>query len=161
MLADTGIYAPLKNIKFLNHTVYAHNTAQNHSGVAILIRQDIQHSLIKRDFEGDTVAIKVETTTGPIIVATNYTPPSRIGVPIKDLTWFARHRTPVYLLADLNAHHSSYDTFTNPDGTIIYNRWLRDGFLNRLGPEIGTFTTQNGNVTKPTDTFITIILCQL
>ena len=81
------------------------NTAQEYSGVAILIKKDIQHSLITRTFDGDTLAIQVETSLGPIILGTNYSPPGRGYVPIRDIMWFSRHRLPAYLLADLNAHH--------------------------------------------------------
>ena len=52
-------------------------------------------------------------------------------------------------MADLNAHHISFDNFSNADGRILFNRWLNDGFLIRLGPDRGTFRAHNGNITKP------------
>ena len=149
LLAHTNIFPPYKDIKLLGYTVYCYNTAQNHSGVAILIRSDIQHNIINKKFEGDTLAIKIETTTGPVIIATNYSPPSRVIFPILDLMWLARHRTPVYFLADLNAHHRSFDTSTNDYGRVLYNMWLEDGYLRRLGPEIGNYISNAGTITKP------------
>ena len=63
--------------------------------------------------------------------------------------WFANHNTPAYLLPDLNTHHTSFDTFDNRSGNILYNIWLNNGRLRRLGPEIGTYTSNQGNLTKP------------
>ena len=117
--------------------------------MAILIKSDIQHSLINKTFDGDTLAITTETTTGPVIIGTNYSPPSRIIFPMRDIMWFARHRTSLYLLADLNAHHTTFDTFSNDYGKVLYNMWLEDGFLQRLGPDTGTHTSNAGNLSKP------------
>ena len=125
------------------------NTAQEYSGVAILIKKDIQHSLITRTFDGDTLAIQVETSLGPIILGTNYSPPGRGYVPTRDIMWFSRHRLPAYLLADLNAHHESFESYTNDYGTVLYNTWLEEGYLRRIGPDIGTFTSHRGTITKP------------
>ena len=125
------------------------NTAQDHSGVAILIKKDIEHSLITHVFDGDTLAIKVETSLGPIILGTNYSPPGRLYLPVRDIMWFSRHRLPAYLLADLNAHHLTIGHYTNDYGRVLYNTWLEDGYLRRIGPEIGTFTSKKGKITKP------------
>ena len=126
-----------------------HNTATNASGVAILIKPNIKHSKITHPFRGDTLALKVETSLGPIIIATNYSPPGRRYIPIGDLNWLARHQTPCYLLADLNAHHMSFDTTTNDYGRVLHNEWLQHGHLKRLGPPSGTFRTPRGALTKP------------
>ena len=85
LLAHTNIHGTVQPIRLFPYTVYMHNTAQNFSGVAILIKRDINHSLINRKFDGDTLAIKVETSLGSIIVGTNYSPPSRGLIPIRDL----------------------------------------------------------------------------
>ena len=107
LLAHTGIHGDMPRIHFYPYKVYHHNTAARYSGVAILIKPDISHKLINHRFVGDTLAISVDTSMGPIVVGTNYTPPSRAGLPFADIMWFARHRQPTYLLADLNAHHQS------------------------------------------------------
>ena len=126
-----------------------YNTLKLCSGVAILIKPYITHSIITHTFIGDTLAIKIETSLGPIIIATNYSPPSRQFIPITDLNWLASHQTPAYLLADLNARHTSYCTSTNNYGAVLYNEWLRRGRFKRLGPSIGTFRNKRGNLTKP------------
>ena len=74
LLAHTNIFPPYKNIKLLGYTSYCYNTAGYNSGVAILIKSDIQHSLINKTFDGDTLAITAETTTGPVVIGTNYSP---------------------------------------------------------------------------------------
>ena len=149
LFAHTNIYPPLRPIKFHPYITYMHNTATIYSGVAILIKPDIKHSKITHKFTGDTIAIQIETSLGPIIVATHYSPPSRGYIPISDLNWLSRHRTPTYLLADLNAHHTTFDTTTNDYGKVLYNEWLQRGHLKRIGPPRGTFLNHRGTLTKP------------
>ena len=98
LFAHTNIAPPRRHIHIHPYISYMHNTANNASGVAILIKPNITHSKITHVFQGETIAIKIETTLGPIIIATNYSPPGRRYLPIVDINWLARHRTPVYLL---------------------------------------------------------------
>ena len=151
LLADTGHTPTMPPMKFYPFKAYSKNTARASSGVAIFVNPRIKHQLINHNFVSDTLAIKIETNSGPIIVAVNYSPPLRRFLPIEDLTWFARHLTPVYLLADLNAHYRSFDNRSrnNTRGIDLYNRWLRGGYLRVLGPPEGTFRTNGGNLTKP------------
>ena len=140
---------PHRPLKLYPYKVYTHNTAGAHSGVAILIRPEIKHFKINEDFYGDTLAIQVETFLGPIVLACNYTPPSRLHLPLGDLIWMERLFRPVYCIADLNAHHTSYDRSTNDYGRILYNRFLSIGSLQRVGPDIGTFISPGGLRSKP------------
>ena len=75
LLAHTGIYGDIPPIYFYPYKVYHKNTAARFSGVAILIKPDISHRKIEQRFTGDTIAISVDTSMGPIIIGTNYTPP--------------------------------------------------------------------------------------
>ena len=61
-------------IKFFPYKVMSLNTAGLYSGVAIMVKPHIKFSPINHKFESDTLAIKVETMTGPIILVVNYTP---------------------------------------------------------------------------------------
>ena len=149
LLACTNIYNGKKPIYFYPYTVYQQNTEENWSGVAILVKRDIDHHLVNHKFNDDTLAIRVETSLGPIIIGTNYSPPRRRALPKRDLNWFANHSLPTYLLADLNARHTTYDTSSNLYGLALYHWFLIDGSLRRLGPETGTFTSPAGNVSKP------------
>ena len=136
-------------LKFFPYRCYHHNTATLYSGVAIFIKPHIKHSLISHQFQSDTIALRVETSHGPIVLATNYTPPSRQSLPTQDLNWLASLRTPAYLLADLNAHHHMFDYYTNPRGKDLHDSWLSFGSLKVLGPDEGTFRTNRGRLSKP------------
>ena len=100
-MAHTNIHPPHSPIKIHPYITYDCNTVGLYSGVAILIKKDILHSPVNRAFFGDTVAIKVETTMGPIIIACNYSPPARPYLPFPDIMWLARHRTPYILVSRL------------------------------------------------------------
>ena len=150
LLAHTG----LENnnpLKFHPYTPYQHTTGGYYSGVGILIKNNIQHSLVKHKFKHDTIAIRVETTTGPIILATNYHPPRYNHLPQEDLDWLANHNTPTYLLADLNAHHHAfpYNSGENSKGRVLSNLWLDWGRLIRLGPDFPTVHKTGSSGTTP------------
>ena len=149
LFAHTNIAPPTPNINIHPYICYSHNTARRASGVAILIKPDITHTKITHAFVGETLAIQVETSLGPIIIAVHYSPPHRQYIPITDINWLAGCNEPVYLLADLNARHTSYCTTTNPYGRVVYNEWLRQGRLSRIGPPSGTYHTVRGHLTKP------------
>ena len=140
LLADTGLTS-VQPLKFFPYTVYKHNTQSRSSGVAILIKPNIQHVLIKHKFEHDTLAIQVETLSGPVIIAVNYSPPSRKFPPMEDLKWLSEHLFPCYLLADLNAHHKTfpYHGTQNHLGVYLHNEYITKGRLYRLGPSTPTF----------------------
>ena len=148
LLAHTNIHPP-KILKFHPYIVYTHNIDRYASGVAILIKPEIKHSKINRPFIGDTLAIKVDTTLGPIIIGTHYSPPRHLFIPIPDINFFSRNETPAYLIGDLNAHHTSFDTRDNAYGRVLYHEWLMMGYLRRIGPPTGTYKTNKGKITKP------------
>ena len=140
-------------MKFFPYRCYHYNTDPNprtHSGVAIFIKTYIKHKVIEHKFSSDTLAILVETNNGPVIISVNYTPPSRPSLPRRDLDWICGHQTPVYLMADLNARHSTYDDFhSNPRGKLLHNGWTGRGRLRFLGPNEGTYRTVTGRLSKP------------
>ena len=138
LLANTNVYDNQdKPIKFHPYKVYQRNTKTSIGrGVAILIKTDIKHQIINKKFDGDTLAIKVETSLGDTIVGVNYFPPSRACFPIRDLIWFSRRHSPTYLMADLNAHHVSFDSYTDKWGKVLYNMWLNGLFISPLNQVI-------------------------
>ena len=81
-----------------------------------MVKRNIKHNLIHFKFSSDTMAIKIETSSGPVVLAVNYTPPSRVFLPERDLGWIQNHSCPAYLMADLNAHHNSFDYWCNERG---------------------------------------------
>ena len=75
LFAHTNIESPAPTpIKIHPYITHMYNTGKLCSGVAILIKPYITHSIITHTFIGDTLAIKIETSLGPIIIATNYSP---------------------------------------------------------------------------------------
>lgn len=63
-----------ENIKIRGYTSYTKNIFNEyHDGTAVLIKQNIKHKIID-EFITNTVKIKIETTIGPISIATNYLP---------------------------------------------------------------------------------------
>ena len=140
LIADTGLTS-VQPLKFFPYIVYKHNTQGLHSGVAILIKPNIQHKLVKHKFEHDTIAIQVETLSGPVIIAVNYSPPSRGYPPMEDIKWLSKHLLPCYLLGDLNAHHNTFPFHgtENKKGKYLYRDYISKGRLHRLGPSTPTF----------------------
>ena len=64
-----------QTLKILNYNIFKSNKFnQPHKGAAIAIRRDIQPRL-DDDFHSDMLAITIETTQGPLTIATNYIPP--------------------------------------------------------------------------------------
>ena len=126
------------------------------AGVAILIKPGISHEVIQKPFYEDTIAVRIDTTTGPIILATCYHPPRLRHPPFNDLDWLADHHLPVYLLADLNCHHNTFDyhsRVTDPDdkarGEIFYNQWIKSHRLIRHGPSFPTYLNRTRDGTAP------------
>ena len=124
------------------------NNSYNYAGVVLFVKPNIKFKQITNAFTSDTVAIQIETTTGPVIVVVNYSPPARIS-PIPRPIWMSRHNCLVYLMADLNAHHTLFDYRTEQRGRDLFNMWLSTGRLRVIGPNIGTYITNTRRKTKP------------
>ena len=143
LIAHTGLENnnEKQKLKMSPYTSYQHTTGGFFAGVGILIKRNIKHTLVTHKFIHDTIAVKVETTTGPIIIATNYHRPQRNYLPHEDLDWLANHQTPTYLLADLNAHHSTlpHHNYTDTKGRVLHNLWLSTNKLIHIGPAFPTF----------------------
>ena len=151
LIADTGMKDD-ERIGIQPYIPYQRNTEHRSSGAAILIKRNIKHQQIKHQFVHDTVAIQVETTTGPVIIATNYHPPRRQFLPMEDLNWLACHNTPVYLLADLNAHHRTFPHCAgrgNGTGLVLFEWWIKCGRLIRQGPNFPTLFHASSVGTTP------------
>ena len=157
LINDTGIEQN-GTIKLYPYICYHVNKEKEKSGAAILIKRNIQHTRVNpRKFHHDTVAVTVETKTGPIVIATNYHPPRREYYIFEDLDWFGNHNTPCYLFADLNSHHNSFDYHSqqNTRGIFLFEDYIEHGKLRRLGPSFPTVFTHNSNSGTSPD----ILLC--
>ena len=110
-------------------------------GTAILVRNNVVHTVID-DFETDLLAIKIHTTDGPMIVATDYISPSTGFIHYPDYLKLFLPGIPVYLLGDLNARHPSLNSrmnTTNSNGRQLVNLIDRKN-LKVLGPTFPTRT---------------------
>ena len=64
-----------EEIKIPGYRVYKVNYSENNSdGSAISIKHDIKHKLLDH-FDTDFLAVQIETSLGPIIIAITYLPP--------------------------------------------------------------------------------------
>ena len=75
------------------YTCYQHNpTGEFYAGVGICVKKNIKHKRVTHKFHHDTIAVQIETPTGPIILATNYHRPELGYPPSEDLEWLANHK---------------------------------------------------------------------
>ena len=88
---------PKEEIKLIALNVYKANTLdERRCGCAIGVRKNLVYR-IREDYFSDLLSIEIETSLGPIIVATSYIPP-RIGyLHYPDYFRLFSYRKPVYL----------------------------------------------------------------
>lgn len=130
-----------EKIKIFNYTVYQRNQFNEaHDGVAIAIKNNIQHRLID-ELDENYLAVIITTTLGEICVATGYQPPRRAQIPLNNLLNITRRNMPAYFFGDLNARHGVLGhRSNNAAGRLIHNL-IRDGALVHLGPDFQTYIT--------------------
>ena len=96
--------------------------------------------------------MEIETSLGPIIVATTYLPPRRPFLPYTDMHRLLSNSVPTYILGDFNGRHT---TFGNRDcntvGKSLINL-INQGKMIHLGPHFSTFFSHNA-LTSPDKIF--------
>ena len=136
-------------IRITGYNTFACNKNNEiHAGSAIAIKWGIKFKILN-NFISDTIGAQVETSKGPIIVMTTYSPPRYILLPQQDLQYMIRNQYPVIMAADLNARHSTfgYRSSNNTKGRHLNEHVMR-GRLNYIGPNFCTYFT-NRSATKP------------
>ena len=147
LLNSTGLRDDIR-IKIFNYKVYQQNRlGEDHAGVAVAVRKNIKHTIID-DLEEDALAIRVETTKGPVIIGTAYHPPRREVFPIADLLRLMRNNIPVYILVDYNARHRFIGHSTNNAAGTIINNLITRNLAYHIGPDFNTRVGQSG-ISKP------------
>ena len=103
LMNSTGI-PDNEKIKVFTYNVYQINKqGEENAGVAIAIKNNIKHQLLD-DFHSNFLAIRLDTTRGPLIAGTTYSPPRyEAEFPIDDINNVMRRSVQVLLAADLNA----------------------------------------------------------
>lgn len=108
-------------IKIPGYTIHQKNTL-NHlaDGTAIAVKRSLQYKL-HDNFISDLIAVEIPTTTGNII-SKLYQPPARDFIPTPDFIRLFRRQLPVYMIADLNANHPTFNyQHTNRKGRQLNN----------------------------------------
>ena len=127
-----------------NYNVTSRNILNDmHPGVVVAVRKDIQHRIID-DFTDDVLGVQIETTKGPLMIITHYSPPRRNYVPTAELENKLQRNTPVYFAGDLNAHLPAmgYNAY-NHNGREI-QRLIQQNKIIHLGSDFRTMVHTNG-----------------
>lgn len=136
-----------QSLRLYNYRVYRSNRLdERSSGTAIAIRDSLVHRLVG-DFESDLLAVKIETSIGPIVLATDYIP-HRVGyLQYIDYYRLMGMQLPVYMLGDLNGRSSTLGyRDTNTVGRQI-DILIDRGHVRHLGPHFPTFITNRCSTT--------------
>ncbi len=117
-----------EELKIPDYRTYESNFSESLSdGFAIAIKYNIKHNFYN-DFDTDFLAVELDTSLGPIMVATTYLPPRRPFLPYTDM-----HR----LLS--NARHTAFgNRDNNTVGKSLVNL-INQGKMAHHGPHFPTF----------------------
>ncbi len=126
-----------ESLKLPGCIIYRTNTTEEaNDGSAIAIKNTIQHKFY--DFLTDVLAVEIDTTFLPIIIATMYLPPRRPYLSYPDIYNLMNNNIPTYLL-DLIASHTLFgNSSSNTVGRSLV-QLINNGNLIHLGPHYPTF----------------------
>ena len=137
---------PLKISGYITYLVNKGN--EIHAGSAVAIKKGIKFKILD-NFQTDTIGAEIETSMGPVVILTGYSPPRHNFLPAQDLQYMIDNRFPALFAGDLNARHTlfGYTCSLNTKGRSLSNLIYRNR-LNHIGPNFNTFFTRNSS-TKP------------
>ena len=147
LINEHGIKAG-EELKITSYNVYKKNALnERRSGCAIAIRKNLEYR-IREDFHSDLLSIEIDTSLGPIIIATAYIPP-RVGyLHYPDYFRLFNTRKPVYFVGDLNARDSILGhRNSNKTGKALATL-IKNQNANYIGPDFPTFIN-NRSCTSP------------
>ena len=141
------------NIKIFGYNTHQNNpTDELNDGVAIAVRKGIQYELID-DLDEAYLAVKINTTLGPIVISTGYQPPRRPAIPLENFRKILRRNIPAYFIGDLNAQHRNLGYSRNNITGEMVQSIISNGIATHAGPDFATFITTRTSSTPD------IILC--
>ena len=116
------------------------------SGSAIAVRNNIPFTEIPIS-DNNSLAIKIMTSIGPLVILTAYIPPRTNYIPIVEYNKIINLNIPLIMIGDFNAHHKLFNNITknkteDNKGKLLYNL-ITNRNLNYLGPDFNTFITKN------------------
>ena len=131
-----------ESLKMYTYTVYKNNVSNDRNdGAAIAVKSNLAHKLV--DGFRDLLAVEVETSRGPIVVATCYLPPRRPAFPFPDLIRLGRLRKASYFFGDLNARHADLGSVSDNQRGRNLSRLIADGDVRHIGPDFPTFIKED------------------
>ena len=134
-------------LKIAGYTVYSRNrSGEANDGVAIAVRRNLRHEVLD-NFDQEFMAVRVFTSTGPVLLATCYLPPRRDFLPFPDIMRLANYNQPMYVMGDFNARHRVLGIPGENTVGRSLNGLILDGYLEHLGPPFKTFTGHQGSGT--------------
>ena len=130
-------------------TIYNYNvTSRNllneaQAGVAIAVRKDLHYRIVD-DFNDDILGAQLETTRGPVMILTNYSPPRRNYITAAEIENKLQKNMPVYFVGDLNANLPAmgYGNYNNNGREI--QRLIQQNKIIHMGPDFRTMVHRNG-----------------
>ena len=129
----------LTKIKLENYRTYL--TKQDvQYGSAVLVKKNLNHSIIP-NLSDASIAVKVQTSVGPVIFLTAYIPPRINSINPLDFQKLISANAPLLVAGDFNANHPHFGNSTrvaNHRGELLYNicNLYKMEFL---GPDFNTF----------------------
>ena len=148
LINSHGLTTDHPPIKISNYITYSSNKLnQAHSGAAIAVKKNIQHSL-HDNYDTDFLTITVQTKTGPLDLSTTYIPPRTGHLYAPDLFKILNSNRQSITIADFNARHPH---FQHNDSNVT-GRHLHDLLLltdsHHIGPHFPTLLRPN-SATSP------------
>ena len=132
-------YNNITKIKLENYKT--HQTKQEiQYGSAILVKNNLNHNIIPNLSEA-SIAVKVQTSTGPMIFFTSYIPPRIKGINSLDFHKLISMNAPLLVAGDFNANHPYFgnsNRAANHRGELLHNICKLYN-LDFLGPDFHTF----------------------
>ena len=129
----------LTKIKLENYKSY-HTKQDAQYGSAILVKKNLNHSIIP-NLSDASIAVKVQTSVGPVIFLTAYIPPRFNSINGFDFHKLISANAPLLVAGDFNANHPYFGNSTrvsNHRGELLYSicKLYKMDFL---GPDFHTF----------------------
>ena len=140
------------SLKIPGYKTYKINSSQDIAdGSAIAVKHNLQHKLFD-DYDTDFLAVEIQTSLGPILIATTYLPPRRPYLPFTDMYKLLNNNIPTYILGDFNGTHKYFgNRADNTVGKSLISL-INQGKMLHLGPSFPTFFKQD-SATNPDKIF--------
>lgn len=141
-----------QSLKIPGYKVHKVNSTEGLAdGSVLTIKLNIQHKIYD-EYDTDFIAVEVQTSLGPILIATTYLPARRPYLPFTDMYKILNNNIPAYILGDFNGNHKHFgNSSDNTVGKILINL-INEGKMLHLGPDFPTFLAHNA-ATKPDKVF--------